>query len=213
MIATPLRLVTWNCRQRVDAKRHAFERLGAHVLVLPECTARPKLAGELGVSFLWRGEYAAKGLAVVGFDGWKVEPLEAPIDLPWILPARVRDPEGRAAFDLLAVWTVARRDGRVSYSEQVAGLLDVWAPALAAGNTVVAGDFNCSLQSTTQTSAHRRNLERFAELGLRSGYHTYTTDGLLPRVTGVTVGGIEEWIDSGLSDHCPVAVDFAHTSN
>ncbi|MGH3072148.1 MAG: endonuclease/exonuclease/phosphatase family protein [Gaiellaceae bacterium] len=241
MNRAPFRLVTWNCRQRVDAKRHALDLLGAHVVVLPECSSSPALAREFGVSFLWRGDYDAKGLAVVGFDGWTVEPLSAPVDLPWVLPARVVDPEGSEAFDLLAVWTVTRGN-RLSYSKQVASLLDAWAPALAAGNTIVAGDFNCSLQSTTQTVSHRRNVERFTRLGLRSGYHAFTgdehgqervmtlqwvarggtrrgyhcdfvflPDRLLGHVTSVGVGPVDVWVDGGLSDHCPVAVEFAGT--
>ena len=30
----------------------------------------------------------------------------------------------------------------------------------------------------------------------------------LPKLRNVTVGGYDEWVASGLSDHCPVIVDF-----
>lgn len=233
-----MRLATWNCRQRVDAKRHAFDLLDAAVVVVPECSADPELSRALGVSFLWQGEYVRKGLGIVSFGGWNVEPLDAPVDLPWALPVRVTDPAGAHAFDLLGVWTVKREDGRPGYPGQIARLLEVWAPILSAGNTIVAGDFNCSLQGPSKR-AHASNVARFAELGLHSAYHAFSTRAhgaeaamtlqwvapgrlrqgyhcdyvfvparLLREVTAVTVGTVDLWVDSGLSDHSLVAVDF-----
>ena len=234
-----MRLATWNCRQGIDGKRHALQLLGADVLVVPECSSEPTLAGELDVSFLWRGDYAPKGLGVIAFNGWTVEALAAPAELPWVLPARVRTPGGDHAFDLLAVWAVARRDGRPGYAGQITRVLDEWAQVIAAGQTIVAGDFNCSLQGPSG-SAHARNLARLQELGMRSGYHAHSgqehgaetamtlrwvAPGRLPRgyhcdyvvlpesllsnVTAVRIGSMEEWVDSRLSDHCPVIVDLA----
>jgi hypothetical protein len=233
-----MRLATWNCRQGVDAKRHAFELLGADVVVVPECSSEPALSRELGVSFLWSGDYAPKGLAVIAFNGWRVEPLDAPIQLPWVLPVRVHSPEDGHAFDLLAVWTVHRRDGRPGYAGQIERVIDVWAETFATGGTVVAGDFNCTFESAS--GRHARNLDRFEALGMRSGYHAHhgydhgaetemtlqwiargrvrqgyhcdfvvIPERLLTRVTAVTVGSVEVWVDSRLSDHCPVLVDFA----
>lgn len=237
-----MRLATWNCRQGIDAKRHAFELLGADVVVVPECSSEPELARELGVSFLWRGDYAPKGLGVIAFNGWSVEPLDAPTELPWVLPVRVIAPGGDHAFDLLAVWTVARKDGRPGYAGQVTRVLDEWADGLAAGTTVVAGDFNCSHQGPSGR-AHLSNMARFHELGMQSGYHAHSQqehgaetamtlqwiapgrirqgyhcdfvvlpESLLSQVTAVNVGSVAEWVDSRLSDHCPVLVDFARTA-
>jgi len=237
-----MRLATWNCRQGIDTKRHAFELLGADVVVVPECSSEPALARELGVSFLWRGDYATKGLGVIAFKGWRVEQFDARFELGWVLPARVFDPDGEHAFDLLAVWTVMRKDGRPRYEGQIGRILDEWVDELEAGKTIVAGDFNCSLQGPSRR-AHSRNLDRFEALGLRSGYHAHSAvehgaetamtlqwvarggvrrgyhcdyimlpEELRSRVTAVTVGSVAEWVDSGLSDHCPVVVDLAPAS-
>ncbi len=233
-----VRLATWNCRQGIDRKRLALDALGADVVVIPECGERPALASELGVSFLWRGDYAPKGLAVVGLGGWQVEPLDEPTPLPWVLPVRIVDPQGAHAADLLAVWPVTRPDGRPRYEGQIAQVLDVWADTLAAGNTIVAGDFNCSLQGKS-TSGHRKNLIRFSELGLASGYHASTalehgseaamtltwvgpgriSSGyhcdfvflplpLLERLQSTTVGWTDE-ANVALSDHLPVVVELS----
>ena len=166
-----VRLAAWNCHQGIDKKRHALDALRADVVVIPECSSGSALGRELGVSFLWRGDNAAKGLAVVGFNGWQVRPLAAAVDLPWVLPVRVHAPDERVAFDLLAIWTVIRKDGRPNYTGQIRLALETWAPVLAEGNMAVAGDFNCSLQGPSR-GPHRMNLLRLKELGLESSYHT-----------------------------------------
>lgn len=234
-----MRLATWNCRQRVDAKRAAFGLLSADIVVVPECSAEPGFSREPGVSFLWRGEYERKGLGVVGFNGWTVEPLAAGVVLPWVVPARVRDPSGTHAFDLLAVWTVLRKDGRPGYAGQVARVIDAWEAELALGRTVMAGDFNCSLRGPSGKQ-HRANFERLDQLGVRSCYHAlggfehgaeaamtlqwvapgrirrgYHCDfiflpaALMAEASSVSVGTMSDWVDSGLSDHCPVTVQLA----
>ncbi len=233
-----MRLATWNCRQAIDRKRHALDDLSTDVVVIPECSSTAALGRELDVSFLWRGDDPRKGLAVVGFNGWRLQPLATAVDLPWVLPVRVHAPDGRAAFDLLAIWTVARQDGRPNYAGQIRLALETWAPALANGNTVVAGDFNCSLQGLSH-APHRTNVEKLRELGLESSYHAveglehgleeamtlrwigrggvplaYHCDFVfLPRrlLEGVTAVGVG-WPndpEERLSDHVPVVVDLA----
>lgn len=66
----PFRLVAWNCRLGVDRKRAAFDRLGADVLVVPECPRSTSFSRELGVSSAWRGRYDSKGLGVFALNGW-----------------------------------------------------------------------------------------------------------------------------------------------
>lgn len=238
MHVEPVRVATWNCRQGIDRKRGALDRLAADVVVLQECGAAAGLATELGVSFLWRGEYPAKGLAVAAFTGWSVEPLDAPVDLPWVLPARITAPDGTTAFDLLAVWTVARKGGRPGYAGQIARLADVWEQSLLAGGTIVAGDFNCSSQGPSR-GAHHGNLARLEGLGLRSAYHDFNSlahgaevamtlnwvapgrvargyhcdfvflpPDALHRTISVTVGETSDWIGEKLSDHRPVVVEL-----
>jgi hypothetical protein len=234
---TPFRLATWNCRQGIGRKRHAVERLNADIVVLPECEASPALKREFGVSFLWRGDNPAKGLAVVGFNGWRIEPFDPPSDLPWVLPTRVLDPHGEHALDLLAVWTVERGKSRPNYAGQVAHVIDTWAAELRRGVTGIAGDLNCSLEGPS-AKAHRANFERLEELGLRSAYHAFNglehgaeaamtlrwiargrkTLGyhcdfvflpqlMINRITSTVIGSMPDWVESGLSDHCPVVVD------
>lgn len=44
---------------------------------------------------------------------------------------------------------------------------------------------------------------------IRQGYHcdcVLLPESLLTRMTAVSVGSMEEWVDSRLSDHCPVLI-------
>lgn len=223
----------------LDQKRSAVDRIGADVLVVPECAASPALAGDLGVSFAWRGENRRKGLGVFGFGGWRVEPFAEERPLPWVLPVRVIDPGGVEAVILLAVWTVVRRlDGRPDYAGQVAAVIDDWAAALEEGRAAIAGDLNCSAQSPSG-GRHLENVRRLERAGVRSAYHAflghehgaedamtlrwvgplrrvyeYHCDFLflpgrmLERLRRVEVGSMADWIESGLSDHCPVVAEL-----
>jgi hypothetical protein len=153
-------------------KRDALARIGADLLVVPEAAAQVPPAGEPGVSHAWKGTRAAKGLGVYASGGWTVEPVVDRSDLPWLLPLRLRDPDGAPTATVLAVWTVVgRRDRRPSYTGQLAAVLDAWEPELAAGDAILIGDLNASSTDTPAGRAHAANVRRLAELGLRSAYH------------------------------------------
>jgi hypothetical protein len=169
-----MRLVTWNCRMALDRKREAVRRLGADVLVVPECARGSALALEPGVSFAWRGDHANKGLGIFGLNGWRVSALPEEDPLPWALPVAVADPAGEPAFTLVAVWTGRPGyDGRPGYPAQVAAVIGRWASSLAAGRVVLAGDFNCSAQGPA-IAAHRANVALLESLGVHSAYHAHT---------------------------------------
>jgi hypothetical protein len=228
---------TWNCRMGIDRKREAIERLGCDVLVVPECNSEPALTDEPGVSFAWKGRYPVKGLGVFGFGGWRLEPAEEPVSLPWILPLRVIGPAGDDTALLLAIWTVANTADRwPSYAGQVAATIEAWRSEISSGRVIVAGDTNCS-PTGAASARHHDNLRALGALGMQSAFHlhngvvhgeetemtlrwfgrgslprTYHCDyvflssALAERLTGATVGGMEEWVESGLSDHVPVVV-------
>ena len=238
----PFRLVAWNCRLGVDRKRAAFDRLGADVLVVPECPRSTSFLRELGVSSAWRGRYDSKGLGVFALNGWEVAPCEERTRLPWALPLTLHAPDGADAALLLAVWTVAS-PGSPSYAAQVRLAVAEWEEEIRERPTIIAGDFNCSAQSA-DPARHLENVARLEALGAVSAYHHFTGHGhgdepeptlrwigrggrpfgyhcdfvfvsraLAPLVEGVVVGSVSDWVESGLSDHCPVTVDFAATTS
>jgi exonuclease III len=45
------------------------------------------------------------------------------------------------------------------------------------------------------------------------GFHcdfVFTSAALAPRIRQVEIGSFADWIENGLSDHCPVSVEFEH---
>ncbi|MGE0025599.1 MAG: hypothetical protein AB7O78_02625 [Thermoleophilia bacterium] len=231
-----LRIATWNCRGAIDKKRQMFESLAADVIVVPECPSDPRIAQELGVSFAWRGQSPSKGLGVFGLNGWAFSPVEAPAELPWLLPLALADPSGGQVATLLAIWTV-QRTGAPPYDSQVAMAIDAWRQEIENRGVILAGDFNCSAQ-TAATTRHRENVDALARLGAESAYHGHTglahgeetamtlrwvgrgslehwyhcdfvflSAELARGVIDVAVGDPADWIGPGRSDHCPVSVD------
>ncbi len=138
---------------------------------------------------------------------------------------------------LLAVWTV-RQPGSPSYEEQVAALVSEWEEEIRDGQTIIAGDFNCAAQAANPRKhmaniAHLRELGAASayhhynqvehgaeeEMTLRwiakgrrvSGFHCdfiFVSRSITPCIAHVNVGSFQDWIENGLSDHCPVRAEF-----
>jgi len=237
-----MRLITWNCQMAFDKKRSVIDSLSPHVAVIQEISRSAQLLAEPNVSSLWRtpGKSESKGLAVLGFGGWTVEPLPAPVDLPWILPCSVHQPDGRHWANLLAVWThKSKGDSRPAYAEQFHRAIDVWAEIISASPTLMVGDLNASLQGLSR-EGQEESLRRIAALDLVSAYHSAMNvdHGSEPDMTLKWVGpgkrtyfyhcdfifaprgmtsGLAASVhplfllhDDHVSDHQPVVADFAY---
>ena len=100
-----MRIGAWNCRLDPDGKRHDFESLSLDVAVIPESGESPPPATERGVTHLWTGRNANKGLGVFAFDPWSIHRIHEHDSLPWCLPVEAQHQDGQS-FTLLAVWTV-----------------------------------------------------------------------------------------------------------
>ena len=215
----------------LDRKVDALASLGADLLVLPEAAEQPLAAVGPDASYAWRGRTPRKGLGVLATGGWRVAPIEAETH-PWELPVRVLDPSGREAFSLLAIWTV-QAPGRGAYTAQLAATIDRWGKRLDAGRWLLAGDLNASapdprhianveaLHALGMRSAYHEargvghglepdpTLRWTARGGERRAYHcdvVFLSRSLLPGLRDVTIGTFGDWVESGLSDHCPVTV-------
>lgn len=176
-----MRLVVWNCNAGSLARKlDALRALEPDVAVVPECpssindTALP-LFGDTRAVWIGRGR---RGLAVLGFGAWSPA-LDSGYDdrLEWIAPVHI---DGPTPFFLLGVWAFNHR-AAVTHPDrperwQVQQSLDVYAPQLAVGPTVVAGDFNHNVnwdqpRGKKQPGNHAIAVERLESLGLVSAYH------------------------------------------
>ncbi|HEX6745849.1 MAG TPA: endonuclease/exonuclease/phosphatase family protein [Longimicrobium sp.] len=224
-----MRILTWNCcRGPFAAKTDLLRALAPDIAVVQEC-ARP---AEESHRLRWVGDNPRQGVAVMGGDGWSVEPIAVAAETKkWIVPFRVSGP---VDFTLVAVWALPDRS---SYSRMVCHGIDALSDLVSSGPTVVTGDFNANpvfdgkrrdwTYATIEARLHAHELasayhefhrEAPGEESRATYYHMWRRDlayhldycfvprAWLPRIADVGVGSYEAW--EGRSDHRPVIIDL-----
>lgn len=225
-----MRITAWNCGMAMHRKMDRLLALEPDVAVLPEC-ASPEVAAARAVyaaatSHAWMGDRRHKGLAVLTFGPWRLEPVRRTCDARFILPLRV---DGPTPFGLLAVWTQPP-----GYVEHTHAALDAYGEAFSDGPMVVAGDLNSNtIWDANRVLNHSRLVERLRALGIVSAHHrhhreehgaetrptfflyrhrthpfhldyVFVPKAWTRRLRSVEVGAFDEWRD--VSDHVPVTV-------
>ena len=176
-----MRLVTWNCNMALHRKLEALRSLEPDVAVLSEC-ARPDIVAEraglasLGADSVWIGTNDHKGLAVLGFNGYRVALDERyKASHRYVAPVRV---SGRRRFNLLAVWAQNFSAG-ITRKRQPGPLrlaLRRYRGFLTEVPSVVAGDFNNNLiwDKPGWLMNFSHTVDVLSSLGLNSVYHHVT---------------------------------------
>jgi exonuclease III len=233
-----MRLVTWNCKGAFARKHAVVAALRPDVLIVPECERLLGIPEAPGVppvtSFQWFGAHPNKGLAVLSYGEYAIEPHPGePPRHRWVIPLRVSGP---VSFLLLAVWTVPKAGSR-SYVQPLFEAFEQYSPLAGASEVVWAGDFNASLAFDRPSRRHK--FGEFVRLlesrGLRSVYHEqracphgeepeatfyqhhhadrghhidyiFASAGLQAFGFRVDVGAHATWARQ--SDHVPVACEF-----
>jgi exonuclease III len=171
-----MRIVTWNCNMKAQAKLPELLKLRPDVAILPECAA-PEIAAARSVygsasSHAWVGQYSIKGLAVLTFGAYTLEQSQ-PTGIAtgkFALPVHVRGP---VSFNLLALWTQGI-GGLVRFVRNAEAALHDHEQFVRAGPAVVAGDLNSnSVWDRDTKGGHTRLVQRLRELGLESAYHAH----------------------------------------
>ncbi len=226
-----MRLVVWNCRH--DGLAQKIDRLAAlapDVAIVPEVYRTTLDALPAGISSIWAGRDENLGLAVLGFNEWRVE-QSAPLLENWYLPFVAT--EGGRALHAVGVWTETSKARPYQEISLAAArrLQECGLPRPA----VVAGDFN--LSDRVKGAELGPVLKILDECGYRSAWHTRTGDTfgeeaastyfhqfsqkagfhidyvfcsgpLMGSIEKLSVGNFAEWIGKGLSDHAPIILDF-----
>jgi exonuclease III len=229
-----VRLVCWNACRGTDRKWPVLEELRPDVAVLSEVARVPRAVApslfEPAVDWHWVGANPGKGLAVATFGRPSV-PLPAEAGGRWSVAARV----GRLV--VVGIWSCpSGGGGAAAYGREVLRGLDAHARWLAdpATPVVVAGDFNVDGRSNGFALLDRR----LRDLGLHSVYHRYfgepmgaevqatyfhqrdrmrpfhidfcfVSADLAERIELVEVGGYDDWVATGHSDHVPLIVEWS----
>ncbi len=217
----PLRLVSWNCCRRADARdRPEILALDPDIVILQE--ARSNGAG----AFV--PVRPNLGIAVAGRNGFAVEPL---LSLPERAALLVRVTRRTVTIPLLAIWALPKP----TYCESVTRAVDTALEIVSPSDLVVAGDFNAMVTPLAKRESKQALalFDRLNRLGLTSAYHSVSArihgDEPHPthffrwkrehpfhidycfvpqswRVVSAEIGDAETW--GGLSDHLPLIVDL-----
>jgi endonuclease/exonuclease/phosphatase family metal-dependent hydrolase len=217
-----MRIVSWNCAR------------GKHVVKLPPLLAlRPSIAvlqetplptGPIADSQLWHGSNPHQGLAILAFDGWRLEQAADFRQEPqFFIAARAIGP--KESFNILAVWTKPG-SGNPPYGQALVQGLTIYERFIKKAPTVIIGDFNTGYVCDELESCW----------GLVSAYHYFHRADhgeerhptlyfyrhrsrpfhfdycFVPRhwrrrITDVRVGSYADWVGAKFSDHTPIIVD------
>ena len=230
-----LRILTWNCQMALRKKHELLASLRPDIAVIQECE-RPDKLGAVGATAVhWHGDNPHKGLAVLTFGDWRLEPApQLDPEVKFVLPVRIT---GGRTFHLLGVWAKAHPKRERSYIGQVHRAVQVYGAWLGAAESVVVGDWNSNAQwDSERTANHSATVAQLAALGLVSAYHEHYSEAhgaesrptlhllkqaqrpfhidycFIPQTWAshlrtVTVGSFADW--RAHSDHCPLVVEVA----
>ena len=225
-----LRILSWNCNLRLEAKFEKIAALSPDIAIIQECERMPPDFFP-DAQYLWVGQNEKKGLGVLIFGGTGTINTDYNSDLIEFLPVDTD------FGSILAVWAfnhrAQKRYGR-GFDGQISSAISHYKGFLEMETTLGAvGDFNNSVIWDTANSKKipfRRTIEQLESYGLVSAYHharqeefgeeneaslyhtknrekRYHIDYLFLRTLGnVSVGSFEDWISE--SDHVPVIVDL-----
>jgi exodeoxyribonuclease-3 len=227
-----MRVVAWNCMGGFSRKVTSLAALAPDIAVISEVT-KPAFDGISDVSGVWTGRGGAKGLAILGQNGWCIEAIH---DSPRRHLLAVRAKRGNEAITVVGVWTLPiNRD----YVAPIALGLAELTPHLA-GEVLIAGDFNANPIFDSKKSVSRQFMgivHDLATRGIASVWHdrsgeqhgaertptfflnlneqkpfhidyVFASVGLRRRVEAIQIGTYTEWTATQRSDHVPISVDF-----
>lgn len=236
-----LRIVSWNCNMALYQKFDRILSLRPDVAIIQEC-ASPERDAARGwqppcTDRDWIGFNPDKGLGVFTFGGLRVRRSRAYSDaFALYLPVQI---VGRFRFRLLAAWLADARKIPAGATNDPLAAIRAYRRFLAAGPSVVAGDFNLLPQQISRREGGRPGsslVEWLAQLGLqnadeltggsagplrRTHYHQrkpgrgFVVDYIFvprrerPRLSAFAVCEPHGWLQ--WSDHVPLVAEFTIT--
>lgn len=229
-----MRFVAWNCNGGFRTKIDAVLNLNPDVAVVSEAkeSCLAALDGD-ATSYVWAGKSGSKGVAIIGFDGWKLERIGIDVSDKWFVP--VAATKGDRKVQIVGVWVKRADDG---YVKPTLRALQTLSEFIAANPTFILGDFNQSVRFDKGRGPGRRFqdvIAAFEALQLRSAWHAdsgeahgaegaptlhwkwqadsrYHVDyafvpNSLVSVTRIGIGKFEDYVATKLSDHMPLTID------
>jgi exonuclease III len=163
-----LRIATWNCNHGAIDDRYALlKKIKPHLAIIQEIQDLKRKNDE---HFIWIPSRLTdkKGVAIISSEGLSMSLIPPSIELPEIfIPVIIT---GRITFNLLAVWTLDKKD----YTGSFEPILSAYRNFLSQPSIII-GDFNSTPKGERENKKfnHNRLVERLgSEYNLVSAYHT-----------------------------------------
>ena len=169
-----MRLLTWNCQGAFRKKYPLIAGQAPDLAVIQECEQLERIPWKQGnppLTALWFGDKPNRGLGIFSWSGLEFEALpDYDTSIRYCVPIRVTAPY---QFNLVAIWAMDHKDGKLSYSAQIYQAIAAYREFILGGDTVVMGDFNSSRRSTPRSRLgnHTTLTTTLADLGMISAYH------------------------------------------
>lgn len=169
---TALTIMAWNCAGGFLAKSHVVTGAKPDIAIISEIgeVGSGQIEGATSVASI--GTANGRGLAIIGFDGWRIERADLAIEEQLFLPVRA----SRGEDQLQLVGACVRPDG--GYVPPMLRAIKTLEPFIRSAPTIVAGDFNQSAEFDARRKPGPGR--RFADvvgaldvLGLRSAWHAH----------------------------------------
>jgi hypothetical protein len=227
-----MRLVAWNCNGGFRKKIGALLDLAPDIAVISEVRQSCLSAlDSAAASYVWAGKPGLKGVAIIGFHGWKLTKTEYEVSDHWFVP--VVATKGDMSAHIIGVWVKRAADG---YVKPTLRALQSFCDFIGAAPTFVLGDFNQSVRFDKGRGSGRRFVDviaAFDELRMKSAWHASSGDahgaedsptlhwkwqaesryhvdfGFVPKNSVFTtgIGKFEDYVSNRLSDHVPLTID------
>jgi hypothetical protein len=230
-----LRILSWNCAGHIARKTAAMTNAKPDILVLSEAEEdAAEYFGAAVTGSAWRGRLGHRGVSVIAFNGWSIEPSNVDVPERLFLPVIARKDEARLNFIGACVQKTT------DYVSPTLTALEHLADVICDAPTILTGDFNQSVVFDKRRGPARKFatvVDRISELGLRSAWHSFTGEEMgaeskptlysqwrdHPRsrfhidytfvseefeVVDVEIGSFQAFTAPKISDHVPLKLDL-----
>jgi exodeoxyribonuclease-3 len=236
VVMQQMRIVSWNACDGFVRKFGHLERLRPDIAVLQEVRPECLTYAALSENAVWIGDAGQKGLAAVGYGGWKVSRAAMVPAERWFLPLCATKNDQR--INVVAVWV----DSAKECAPPTLRALSQLEQFVKSGPTVIAGDFNQSITLDRRRGPGRRFadvLQVLGDWGFSSAWHShhkqdhgeedsptlYWTWNSEKKfhidfvfgsadisVQQATLGSFDQYVQGKISDHVPLVVDYSFKS-
>jgi exonuclease III len=229
-----MKIVSWNCCFKLcETKAKEIQKMyeNTDIFIIQEC--KEKEIDNFGLIWKYKKWYGDKkdsnlGIAIFSKE-YKIDFSDSNDefnrDFRYVIPYKIT--KDKSAFTLFAVWT---KDGKISYDKNVTKAISWYNSKKLLNNAIVIGDFNTFAKNKNDLIKLEKNLHPLINCAKETKYYEtntyyheknklgindfcFVSEHIKAKIT-IPENGWDDEDDKfhswkGLSDHCPICVEFA----